>query len=184
MTTSRLLANRVARVSFLSRHQKRPRTTTEELLQDSAEVPQADFFRGFHPCTCKDRHNCSATPFLRCRRSLSSDGPPGIGSTTCADLHKDVHPRSTSIQGLPYILITDEETGQQASQHLQVKGSDLQQGRLFHPLENQQNTRSDQRGILYGNEPIIIEIAVENILIPARQHLISRHPTTLIGNHT
>ena len=115
---------------------------------------------------------------------MRSGGPLGIGNTTRADLHKGVHPRSTSIQGLPYILITDEETGRQASQHLQVKGSDLQQGRLFHPLENQQNTRSDQRGIVYGNEPIVIEIAVENILIPARQHLIARHPTTLIGDHT
>ena len=82
------------------------------------------------------------------------------------------------------MLITDEETGRQESQHLQVKGSDLQQGRLFHPLRNQQNTKSDQRGIVYGNEPIIIEIAVENILIPTCQHLISRHPTTLIGDHT
>ena len=137
MTTSRLLANRVARVSFLSRHQERPRATTEELLQNSAEAPQAGFFRGFHPCTCKDRHNCSAASFLRCRRSLSSGGPSGIGRTTCADRHNDVNPRSTSIKGLPYILIADEETGRQASQHLQVTGSDLQQGRSFHQSENQ-----------------------------------------------
>ena len=46
-----------------------------------------------------------------------------------------------------------------------------------------QNTKSDQRGIVYCNKPIVIEITIKNILIPARQHLISRHPTTLIGDH-
>ena len=59
--------------------------TNEEQTKEEEQFPlikvqqqhPSRCFRGFHPWSGRDFHNCSAASFLRYRRSLSKGGPPG-----------------------------------------------------------------------------------------------------------
>ena len=48
-----------------------------EVGQTSAEALHAGSVSGFHPCVCRDLHNCSAASLRKYRRSLSKGGPSG-----------------------------------------------------------------------------------------------------------
>ena len=59
--------------NFVSQEHKR----REGPIQGSAAAPHAGYFKGFHPCVCRELHNCSAASLRRYRRSFSSGGPSG-----------------------------------------------------------------------------------------------------------